>query len=408
MATSNILIFDTTGSQFITIPDGFYGQIEVNLWGAGGGAGGAGSTTTTSGGETIQVGEDSTTTTTVTVPGHWAYIPADTSVGTINLPPPNQQGTIDYLPPPMVTDQWWVGDVTTTTTTYSPVYSTTPIQESSTPDPVTKGAAGAYVRHVFTVKPGDIIEISVGSAGQSASNTGSNSYNTLAIIFNPNKPDRDRHPNPAPVSVGGSGGSAGKFSGGNGANSAGNGLAGGGGGGGTGILLNGTVIAVAGGGGGSAGDFNHAAGLSGLGGGTLSNPQSTTTGGNGTGNSSGGGGGGAHGGKGGTGNTSSAATGGEGGESLGTMKLSPIGSDRVRSDSPYVPTASFGSGGYDGYALLVFSQNAKIYVKDSGQWKNTNGFTKVDGIWKPIAAGWTKIDGQWKPLTGGPAIAPGR
>ena len=216
------------------------------------------------------------------------------------------------------------------------------------------GGPGGYVKTTATIRHLDIVEIGIGSKGETG----------------------------AGVTPGVGGGSSIGFRysgapGGAGVDEDGDAGAGGGGGGATVVLVNGVPVAVAGGGGGGGG-YGEDGGRGsperaiGKSGGVYTALTSNTQGGPGTAGCGGGGGGGGGylGGAGGEGQGDdiyTVAPGGSGGQSYGNIIIAGTGIKAAGDDSPYAPTASFGNAGYDGYAVIVFTRRFQIYNKhDSG------------------------------------------
>ena len=412
--------YTTPGSHTYIVPQGV-GSLEFHLWGAGGAAGGAGPTTRVQSGTTttsVQTGTEQVQTGTELVQTGTEQVLTGTdqkAIGThqvayqVSVAQPNNKTFGSAAGGPLASSSGIIGQANagiinigtsyTTVTQYRtvtdyiniPVYSTVPIMEYqpvfatqptytsiSTPTYSTAiggtsgiGGGGGYASRTIQVHLGDVIVISVGSAG--ANPTGGTSTN---------------------------------FNGGSGAVAV-NGSAGGGGGAATVITVNGVVVAVAAGGGagggggivGQAGTDGTAATISGIGNGTQGNGSSSVSG-PATG---GAGGAGYYGGLAGTSGTR--GTGGQGGVCYGAIIQGGSGPTPGGITLPQYPGHSVGYAANSGAAILIFNKSFNINVRRNGQWDVVNSaWVKVGGNWKELSNGWTKVSGVWKPLISPDAV----
>ena len=227
------------------------------------------------------------------------------------------------------------------------------------------GGAGGYANRKVRVSPGDVIVVSVGSAGiRYAGGTGLTTPSNF------------------------SGGSAGSGD-----------TQGGGGGAATVVTVNGQVVAVAaGGGGGGSGGPLGTIGRPGTGGGIIGGTGGNTVGGNSSsGTASGGGGGGGYfGGE--AGFSGEGAGGGQGGISYGTIIRAGTTIPGGTSVAEY-PASRPGYPETNGAAVLTFTKSFNINVKQTNNWKSVDrAWVKVNGVWKELLNGWTKVSGTWAPL----------
>ena len=424
--------YTTPGIYTYIIPQGV-GSLEFHIWGAGGAAGAQGpkvqlqsGTSTTrveTGTSQVQTGTQQISTGTIQVQTGTTQVQTGTKqvqTGTIRV----QTGTTQeaYLESRTVNDNKYGGSSSTKGLGYSgglilryrtvpvyenqPVFSTVPVyetqpvyssQEVYTTQPIYttqveysdlvtpvytpanggaggQGAGGGYASRKIQVQAGDVIVISVGSAGVGSAG----GQSSASSSFN--------------------GGSAGVSS---------NGGRGGGGGAATVITVNGTIVAVAaggggGGGGGTAGAVGTsatAATISGIGSGTqgagLPSVSGPATGG--------GGGGGFYSGL--AGASGDAGKGGQGGVSFGTVIYSGSGAAPGGSSVSVYPGRNVGYASNNGAALLIFNKSFNINVKRSGNWNPVNSaWVKVGGSWRQLLNGWTKVSGVWEPLISADAV----
>jgi hypothetical protein len=227
------------------------------------------------------------------------------------------------------------------------------------------GGAGGYANRKVRVSLGDVIVVSVGSAGiRYAGGTGLTTPSNF------------------------SGGSAGSGD-----------TQGGGGGAATVVTVNGQVVAVAaGGGGGGSGGPLGTMGRPGTGGGITGGTGGNTVGGNSSsGTASGGGGGGGYfGGE--AGFSGEGAGGGQGGISYGTIIRAGTTIPGGTSVAEY-PASRPGYPETNGAAVLTFTKSFNINVKQTNNWKSVDrAWVKVNGVWKELLNGWTKVSGTWAPL----------
>ena len=251
------------------------------------------------------------------------------------------------------------------------------------------GGGGGYAAGIITANSTNVVQLSIGSFGQSARGGSAGSAGG------------DGH-NPV-ISL--TGGSAGSSSG------SGTSGSGGGGGGATSVLINGVPMLVAAGGGGAGGGSGSARGLPGGAGGTATALNSTSRGQSSTNNYATGGGGGAGYLKGGaTGlsvaSNAGAPTGGQGGQNYANSIVRATtlsnGSGTVPGgvSTALYPDAQRGYAGYDGSAIIVFTKNFRSFIKVGSSWKESNNaWVKVNTAWKQITGAWTKVDGVWKVIS---------
>jgi hypothetical protein len=279
-----------------------------------------------------------------------------------------------YGTSPIYSDQ----PIYTTQTIYDTVFN--PTYATATGGVGGSGAAGGYSSRRIQVTAGDVIVISVGSAGIG--------------------------------SIGGQSTASSNFNGGNGG-VASNGGSGGGGGAATVITVNGTIVAVAAGGaGGGAGGVGSsptvagasgtpgtAATISGVGAGTQGSGLSSVDG------PATGGGGGAGFYAGSAGLSGNSGGGGQGGVCYGTVIQGGNGTTPGGNNISVYPGRNVGAAGQSGAALLVFNKSFNINVKRSGNWTPVNSaWVKVGGSWKELLNGWTKVSGVWQPLISADAV----
>jgi len=284
---------------------------------------------------------------------------------------------------------------------------------------VQPGGAGAFAAGIVSIDSGDEVVISIGSRG-------GNSVDRFAGGIG------GKGNNPILNYDGGNGGP--------GIDSDGDddgAYPGGGGGGATALLVNNTPYIVASGGGGAGGEGDdHVTGLPGKAGG-VGSLTDISKGGNGSRPGGGGGGGGYLGGAGGSGSARNIGGppynkpgAGNGGQIYtipsATEVVSQAGSGTVPggTSNPFYPLSKRGYAGYDGAAIIVFTQNIQAWIKDNGDWKSlTNLYVKEpdtsfvteggvtvvkDGGWKNITRAWVKADGIWKEIASGVEIVPSR
>ena len=407
--------YTTPGTHTYVVPQGV-GSLEFHLWGAGGAAGGHGPASTIQTGTNVtqvQTGTTQTQTGTVSVQTGTALVQTGTKqvqIGTkqeaytVSVAQTNSKGaTVNskgqptggkgqpavtyttvtqyrtvpvYETQPVYTVQPVYADQPTYTSDI--IYTTvdTPIYSSTIGGDGAAGAGGGYSSRKIQVHQGDVIVISVGSAGSGV--TGGQS------ILSPTN-----------------------FNGGN-SGIALNGARGGGGGAATVITVNGVVVAVAAGGGGGGGGgisgqvatAGTAATISGVGSGTQGSGISSVTG-SATG---GGGGGGYYSGLAGT--SGNSGGGAHGGVCYGTVIQGGSGIIPGGISLPQYPGHNIGYATYSGAAILIFNKSFNINIKHAGNWNPVNSaWVKVNGNWKGIANGWTKVSGVWKPLISPSAVS---
>ena len=262
------------------------------------------------------------------------------------------------------------------------------------------GAPGLYNVYSFDVEIGDVLEVSVGSAGLGgSSNSGSapggrggdarvNLDGTPQLSFNGGK---GTAAGPSPYSGGG-----------------------GGGGGATIVLKNGIPVVVAGGGAGGGGGGNDGNGA----GQTTRRTATIANNANGlsvtdyrgeNGQLKGGDGGGAGGGGGGyPGGQGGAVAGGDASGFCGQCG----GNFPVRTPLPGEITSyngvtyslggqAGGGNGAAGIAILEIEPISLLAVKTSGAWASIGtAYAKISGAWRPVEAIYTKVYGNWKQVNG--------
>ena len=394
------------GTHTYTIPQGV-GSLEFHLWGAGGADGGRGPSTRVQTGTTtsqLQTGSQQVQTGTIQVQSgthemqtgsHQVQSGSHQEAYTVSVaqtdnkgnPVNNKGGGVSYSSYTAyrtVPDYITVADYTTVPTivdqavfTTQPTYTTitTPVYSTQVGGSNGAGAGGGYASRTIQVHYGDVIVISVGSAGMNPAGGQS--------ILSPTA-----------------------FNGGSGA-AAFNGAAGGGGGGATVITVNGVIVAVAAGGGGGggggiagqAGTDGIAATISGIGSGIQGSGISSVAGPS----TGGGGGGGFYSGLAGTSGTS--GSGGSGGVSYGTVIQSGSAMLPGGAGITQYPGHNIGYANFGGAALLIFNKSFNINIKRGNNWDVVNSaFVKVNGNWKGISNGWTKVSGVWIPLISAASI----
>lgn len=246
---------------------------------------------------------------------------------------------------------------------YTPIYE--PVYTAISGGNGGGGGAGGYANRKIRVIPGDVVVVSVGSAGvKFAGGKGL----TVPTNF--------------------SGGSAGSGD-----------TRGGGGGAATVVTVNGVVVAVAaGGGGGGSGGTLGTQGTPGTGAGIIGGTGGDTVGADSpAGSASGGGGGGGYfGGL--AGVSGEGGSGGQGGISYGTIIRAGTTTPGGTSVAEY-PASRPGYPETNGAAVLTFTKSFNINFKNSNSWKSIDrAWVKVGGVWKELLNGWTKVSGAWAPL----------
>jgi len=281
------------------------------------------------------------------------------------------------------------------------------------------GGAGGFAAGIVSIDSGDEVVISIGSRGEQAPTQSRGGQG-------------GKGNNPVINYDGGNGGPGNNSDGDN------DGVySGGGGGGATALLVNNTPYIVAPGGGGAGGEGDdNVIGLPGKAGG-VGSLTDISKGGTGSTPGGGGGGGGYLGGAGGSGSARNVGGppfnkpgAGNGGQiyTIGsaTDVVTEAGSGTVPggTGNPFYPLSKRGYAGYDGAAIVVFTQNIQAWIKDNGDWKSlTNLYVKTpdetfvtdggvsvvkEGGWKNITRAWVKADGEWKEIASGVEIVPTR
>lgn len=277
------------------------------------------------------------------------------------------------------------------------------------------GGAGGFAAGIVSIDSGDVVTISIGSRGGDAP-----SYYVGGTAGKGNNPVINYDGGAGAPGIIADGDPDGPYPG-------------GGGGGATALLVNNTPYIVAPGGGGSGGEGDdYLTAEAGKAGG-VGSLNDISKGANGLNYGGGGGGGGYLGGAGGKGGPSHGGGrpgAGNGGQIYtipsATEVVTQAGSGIVPggTSNPFYPLSKRGYAGYDGAAIVVFTQNIQAWVKDNDDWKSlTNLYVKEpdtsfvteggvtvikDGGWKNITRAWVKADGVWKEIASGVEIVPTR
>lgn len=235
------------------------------------------------------------------------------------------------------------------------------------------GGGGGYAKSVVNMLEGDIIELSVGTAGghATADHSGLGGLGYIGTRFS-----------------GGHGGERGVHH------------PGGGGGGASMVYVNRpsnnteTLVAVGAGGGGGSNNITTKARFYGYAAGILSNWFTWSWGERASALGGGGGGGGQQGGK------ANAQTGGSGGKNYASNGVVAAGTNNLAGGktTPYYPGGSAGDAGFNGAVVLVFRRKMQMWIKDA-IWKRLDAMKyKVGGVWKNVEDVYIKQNGKWVPI----------